>query len=271
MSAFLEKNSLLVSRKDFVRTYNPRSHTDPVDLIEEYFEVIDYATRHPDKSSGTIATALDLPHRRVQSWIRFDDPVIPRCVRGLETAERNGWIAITTDSKTFQGMNILVASAFADHPKTDPSWEPTFSVQNSSSLQRLITAMQWIGAEFAFDRDNPRSRVSALSVTTAPAVLGRVLHVLGAPRSGVRDEALHLPAYLQSVDREHREAFVKTYLKHRTVASGDTDTLEIEATANGPYLAELVHLIEAVTGESMTHEGRRLEFSKQTAETLGLG
>lgn len=271
MTAFLEENSRLVSRKAFVRTYNPRSHTDPVELLDEYFHVIDYATRHPEQPSETIATNLDLPERRVERWIRFDGPVIPSCVRGLETAERNGWIAIDLDSEMFQGMNILVAACFASGTITPRSWIPTFSIPNSSSLQRIITAMKWIDAGYELKRESRQSPVSKLAVKTAPAVLGRVLYVLGAPLDNTTGQSIHLPEYIEEVGQKHREAFVKTYLKNQGIEPTENETLALEADVNGHYLDQLRELVEDVAGEPIDCDGTRLLIPEQSARTLGIG
>ena len=271
MSTFLEKNARLVSREDFVRTYNPRSHTDPVDLLEEYSHVIEYALTHPGQSSQTIATNLDLPQHRVKRWINHEDPVIPRSIRGLEAAERNGWISIDVNSETFQGLNILVAACFVTGNITPRSWDPTFSIPNTTSLQRMIMAMKWIGAEYELKRESNRSPISEITVSTSPSVLGRVLYVLGAPLENTPGEAIHLPTYIDRIGHEHREAFVKTYLKSQDIDPGNSETLELDASMNDYFLDQLRDLVEDVSGTEIDCDGNCLLIPEHSAKSLGLG
>lgn len=261
----------IVSREAFVRTYNPRAYADPVALVDDYFRVIDHATRHPEKGSHAIAIELDLPQSQVRGWIRADDPVIPHCVRGLEQAEINGWIAIDVNSETFQGMNILVASCFSGGVIDNRSWAPRFSIENSSALQRIIMSMKWIDAEYELARENSQSSVSEMRVTSSPSILGRVLYVLGAPLGGPSTQSLKLPEYLHSVDYEHKEAFVKTYLKNQGIEFGQNETIELTDQVNGEYLDQLAALVEDVGGEPVMRNGNQLVVPPDAARSLGLG
>lgn len=92
----------LITPAAFVRTYNPRTHTDANELQEEYHQVLAYHARHPSLGSAAIANRLDLPRGRIRGWVRDQDPARPDCIRGLQIAETKEWIAIAPDDPTFQ-------------------------------------------------------------------------------------------------------------------------------------------------------------------------
>ncbi|MFC6766848.1 hypothetical protein [Natrinema soli] len=51
----------MIAERDLARTYNGAAYEDPWTAVLDYQTVMRYANEHPNKGSGVIATALEIP------------------------------------------------------------------------------------------------------------------------------------------------------------------------------------------------------------------
>jgi len=253
----------------FARTYSHDS--DPAAMVDLYQDFQEYTATHPNAGSQRIASALGVKRSHIRRWT--DDGAAPYAVRGLQTAETNGWIPMEFEGRMFAAMNKLVAWIFSSGTIHGERWTPQFVVDDEQQRTRLVQLLDTVGCGVT-EPDNPGTEMQGtlLSPTPDGAVLGRVLHALGAPRGGdKRGPGLTLPAYLQPAPPFIRREFLKTYLRNRQ-RDRDRDAPYLSFGEDRPdqYQRELVALVEEVTGESASASGMDIHVSADAVRALGL-
>lgn len=260
----------LASSQAFVRTYNPRSHDDPWDLVEEYRRVVRYAAEHPSLSGGALSRRLNVPRSRIRGWILDDDPSRPDCVRGLHVAQRMRWVDVSSETDTFRGLNVLVASIFSGGSIDTHAFKPTFTVGKCQDLDRIAWALEWVGVDYELVRESESNRATEVLPAEHRGILGRVLVVLGAPQGKKVDQRLRLPDYLSMVGNNHRRAFAVTYLENRGQTYAGKETVTFREVRDERYLDELAGFLSDVAGEPVRRNGRNIVVSAPAARALGV-
>lgn len=176
-----EETLRYVTSEELVRTYSPASGIDPWELVQQYHRVLDYKAGHPQLGSSAISSRLDLPRGRVRSRIEGDSPSVPDCLRGLQTAEKKGWINMNPETDTFRGFNILMASVFSGGTISNDLWEPRFAVDDAEAVDRVATALRWVDVEYEVIRSTEQSRATEIRPKSRATLVGRILYCLGAP------------------------------------------------------------------------------------------
>src|SRR6056297_3364273 len=92
----------------FANTYSPSGDVGGWERAMQYREAMDVAAEHPQLGSSAIASRVDQPRGRVRPWVRDDDPAIPDVERGLQTAERRGWVRVPAASPEGHAFLSLV-------------------------------------------------------------------------------------------------------------------------------------------------------------------
>ncbi|WP_440767496.1 hypothetical protein [Natronorubrum sp. DTA7] len=256
----------LVSERALARTYNTPAYADPFDAVEDYRRVAKYASKHPNKGSSAVASALELPRSRIRLWVDGDGR--PDAVRAIDAAREYGWLECTYGSPEFTALNTLVSNVFSGGSIAERDYRPSFALNHRGEDSHVIDALELAGVDYQVvgDRDG---RADEARPTEHGTVLGRVLSVLGAPVGPKADQHLTLPPYLDDAPTDVREQFVYSYLENRTIEHEGKDTLHIQEVRNRSYLEELSRLIESVAGGGVTLGERHIVISADAARALG--
>jgi len=253
----------------FARTY--KHDGDPAALVDLYQDFQEYTATHPNAGSLRIANALGVKRSHIRKWT--DDGAVPYVVQGLQAAETNGWIPMEFESQTFAAMNKLVTWVFSSGAINGEKWSVQFVVDDDQQRQRLTQLLQTVGCGGTEpDSVGTGVRGTQIVVTGDGAILGRVLHTIGAPRGGEKhDGEISLPPYLDEAPSFIRRGFLKTYLRNRQ-RERDRDAPWLSFGEKRPpnYQRELIALIEDVTGESASISGTDIHVSADAVRALGL-
>jgi len=254
----------ILDEKALARTYDGGAYADPWETVEEYHDVMRYASKHPNKGSQAVSTATETPRSRIRTWI--DDGGAPDVVRGLETARDYGWLEATYGDAEFQGLNRLVANVFSGGSIAEQYYQPSFALADGDDDPAVFDALELAGVVYTVvgDRDG---RADEARPTEDGSVLGRVLSALGAPVGPKAEQRLSLPDYLADAPDEIREQFVRAYLANR--AQPNNNILQLREQRNRDYLESLARLMEDVAGGPVTISEKNVILSKAATETLG--
>jgi len=254
----------------FARTYQVDG--DAAALVDLFQDFQEYTSTHPNAGSQRIASALGVKRSRIRRW--NDNGAVPYVVQGLQTAETEGWIPMEFESQMFGAMNKIVAWVFSSGSINGQRWNTKFVVDDDHQRDRLSQLVQSVGCELREPESATETvRGTELAVAEDGAVLGRVLHSLGAPRgTEKREPDVSLPTYLDEAPPFIRRGFLKTYLRNRQ-RDRDQDAPWLSVGEDRPeqYQRQLVQLIEDVTGESASASGMDIHVSADAVRALGLG
>lgn len=260
--------SVLVDARELARTYDGGYYDDAWRAVRQYRHATSFSTDHPDHGYVSIATKLGLPDTRVRSWV--DGNKIPSVVAGLYTARDRGWIDLTYDEQQFMPLNILVACVYSGGMVASDHWQPVFTLNESGFESKCIEALELAGVGHTVRKEQTANRGPSVRPGADGAVLGRLLHVLGAPvGEKSHQEALSLPWYLEEAPFEARTRFVKSYIQNRA-APNPGGSVQIIETRPRSYREELADLIESVTEERATAGDRSVTVSGDAVQSLGL-
>ncbi|MFB1063706.1 hypothetical protein [Natrinema sp. H-ect4] len=256
----------IIDEKQLARTYDGGAYADPWETVEEYRDVMRYASKHPNKGSQAVSTATETPRSRIRTWI--DDGGAPDVVRGLETARDYGWLAADYGDPEFTALNMLVANVFSGGSIEQRHYQPSFAINHRGEDSHVFDALELAGVAYTVvgDRDG---RGDEARPSEDASVLGRVLSVLGAPVGPKADQELTLPAYLSEAPASVREQFVFAYLENRATEHAGKATLTLREDRNREYLESLANLIDDVAGGGVRFSERDIVVSADAARTLG--
>jgi len=262
-------SSVLVTARDFARTYDGGTYDDAWRAVQQYRHTVSFSTDHPDHGYTSIATKIGLPQSRVRSWVAAGHT--PSVVAGLYTARKHGWIDLTFTDNEFMRLNILVASIYSGGTIASDHWQPVFTLTESEFDSKCVTALELSGVGYTVRKERNSNRGKSVRPGEDGAVLGRVLHVLGAPVGNkAHSESLSLPWYLEEAPLEVRKQFVQAYLSNRSTTSSNSPSVQIIEERADTYREELAELIESVAGEPVTAGTRSVTISAAAAEALDL-
>lgn len=254
---------VLVTADALARTYDTPSYSDPIDAVEDYRRVMRYKSKHPNKGSQAIATALELPRGRIRPWL---DGAKPDAVRAIDTARDYGWLECAYDDPEFAALNRLVANIFSGGSIAAATYKPGFALADGADSP-AVDALEAAGVDYQLvtDRDG---RADEARPTDDGSVLGRVIAVLDAPVGPKADQRLSLPAYLSGAPDDVREQFARTYLLNR--GQRHNGILKFREERNPSYLEALRNLLAEVTNADVTISEQNVMLSKEATEALGL-
>ncbi len=259
----------LVSPGDLARTYRSRAYTDPWELVEDYWRVMDYSARRPDLGSQALASRLDLPRSRIRPWVRKPDadrkPSRPDPVRAIQVAEGHDWIPAHYDGETFPALSRAVAWIFSGG-SIDTEWNvPLFTVGGESELADLEALLTELGVGCAISRETEAGRAAEYRPVRDASVLGRVLSLLGAPVGTKNmDAPITLPDYLDDAPDSIRREFVAVYLRNRGQRYEEKATVHFREDRSMDDLTDLAAFMADVSGERVHRLGRETSSSLRT-------
>lgn len=256
----------LVTGQALARTYSHPSYADPWECVEDYFDVIEYASRNPDAGRQVIGSVLSLPPSRCRSWL---DGAVPDPVRALDVASEQGWLDLGFEDRVFRGLNVLTAWIFSGG-SINRHYAPYFAVDTAGNRDMLDRAAATVGVDLDFTRSpNEAGRAVELRPVRSASVLGRVLHILGAP-VGPKNEAtaLVLPDYLFRAPTTIRREFAQVYVENRAADRPRKATRSLREERSTRYLRSLAQLLRGLTGESVTVSGKNVIISAAAARRI---
>ncbi|WP_435359520.1 hypothetical protein [Haloarchaeobius sp. DFWS5] len=243
----------LVTERDLADTFPLRNGFTPWERVVEYREVQSYASRHPNKGSGAVSTALELPRGRIRSWV--DGNGMPDPVRAIERARELGWLDIAAGTDKASGLVKLVAWIYSGGSIAREHFVPTFAIRDfggpdTVDLSMLETAFDELGAEpEVVQRDE--GRATEVRPAEDATLLGRLLAAAGAPVGEKNDTAdITLPSWLPGVFKFHQREFCRIYLYNRAVEreKGPSHRYSIREERTDAYHQELAAFFESVAG-----------------------
>lgn len=260
----------VVSEKELANTYGSEGGWP---TVKQYREATDLREKNPEMSRAEISRRVKRPQSAVRGWLAEDKT--PRVIKGLTYAHEHGWIDIDPDSEQFRAINQLVAWIFSGGGLTQETFVPTFSVDDHLTLATLDILLRWINVEYRL-RD-PETSYSSYEVipSEGASVLGRVLHVLDAPR-GVKAEQrdLTLPSYLKEAGDAHKRDFARIYLLNRgsDLATSGTAGSNVYAMSSPEFARELQRFFTSISAGSVTlGKHNQLWISAESIQDLAGG
>ncbi|MDS0475278.1 hypothetical protein [Natrinema sp. 1APR25-10V2] len=263
----MERDEPIIDEHDFARTYDGGAYADPWDTVEEYQDVMRYASKHPQKGSQAVATATDTPRSRIRTWI--DDGGAPDVVRGLEAAREYGWLEAGYCDPEFTGLNALVANVFSGGSISQRDYRPSFALNHRGEDSNVIDALELTGIDYRFVHTDDSDRADEVRPTENSTVLGRILVTLGAPVGPKAQQDLSLPTYLDDAPEDVRETFVYCYLENRASKRDGRNTIGFREQRSDSYLRSLAELIESVADGPVTISEKNIHISLEATENLG--
>ena len=249
-------------------TYKGGRQVKPWDRVEDYRRYLDYTADYPNKGSGAVASALELPRGRVRAWMNGSKP---DPVRAIEIAEENDWFDLTWDSEVFAGLNILIAWVFSGGSITTENYVPQVAVTNKTR-GCAEQALRTIGVEdIIVNREDNANRATEIKPKRHAAVLGRYLTVLGAP-VGEKNQtrSLSLPPYLEEAPWDVRRDFMCAYVWNRGTIRRDLDEspVQIREERSSDYRAAIFELLNSLVPDAVQSRSSTFRLSKPATELL---
>lgn len=205
-------------KTNFVNTYNPPAYDNPLDLIQDFERVQDYAAQHSQQGSQAISTALNFPRERIRSWV--DGEGMPDSYRGLQTALSNGWIIDNWDDETAQALNCLAAWVLSSGGINE-RFVPTFVTGPDKEYEALNGYASLAGIRLDRTRNSDGERPPEWRPSTDASVLGRVLYTWTGIKGDKSCEVTKFPEYLNRAPDHIVRSFVQVYVQQRGVYRDD--------------------------------------------------
>lgn len=234
-------------------TYDVRSDATAWEVVEQYRAVSEYTNGHPDAGPGSVASALELPRSRIRNWITGD--ARPHPVRGIETAERYGWLDLEWAARPLGDLAVAVAWIFAAG-SINRQWVPQFTVSpDSEAIVQTLLDRLGPGATTHHDQDD--SRTTELRPAADATVLGRLLHALGAPQGAKHaDRDLSLPPWLGDAPPVIRVAIARAFIANRgTVRDDSSYALHLKSERKPAFYDALETFLWDVAGGGVVRGG----------------
>ncbi|MCU4972922.1 hypothetical protein OB955_09220 [Halobacteria archaeon AArc-m2/3/4] len=265
----MPENVAVLDERDLARTYNTPAYDDPYAAVMDYQAVMRYASEHPNKGSGAISSALEIPRGRIRPWLESGSKPDP--ARAIDVARELGWLDARYLDREFVGLNTLVANVFSGGSISTGRFEPSFALNYREHRSHVIDALEMVGLEYGFHNEESDDHATEVRPTEHSSVLGRTLAVLGAPVGPKADlEDLTLPWYLENAPYETREMFVLAYLANRGTHHRTKDTITVQEDRPESYRRELAALVEDVAKEPVTVGEQNVTVSAAAARSLGI-
>lgn len=241
--------SRFVSPEALASTYD---HKKGWETVQQYREATRLRNDHPDMARAEIARRVERSPSTVRGWVA--EGKTPPPVQAVETAQDRGWIDIESTSETFRVLNQLVAWVFSGGGLRQDRFVPSFSVDDQLALAALHRLLTWVDVSYRVRDYDDTDRALEVIPDDAASLLGRVLHVLGAP-VGVKatHDDLSFPTYLDTVEESHRRGFARVYVLNRGNINADGRAgTHIQGPQSTAFCQALRDLFATVTDGSAT-------------------
>lgn len=252
----------IATAEAFARTYAPPNYADPYEAVKEYERVMKVASKYPSKGSAALATTVGLPRGRIRGWVEGSKP---DCVRGLDVAREHGWLPLVRDDD-LRPWATLVAWVFSGG-SIGAQWRPSFVANRDQSQAMVEQALGDIGlASTLVERES--GRATEVQPATDASVLGRVLHILGAPAGPKTEVDVEFPQWVRDAPAVTQIRFAETYLHNRAHVR-DNGIVSLREERPDQYLDDLAAFFSALAGAPVRANGKNVVFSLEAADALG--
>lgn len=244
------------------RTY--QGNRDGWERVLEYERVAEYASHHPDKGSGAVASALDLPRSRIRTWV--DSGGAPDPVHGLRTALDRRWLVPESDRKRRRALAVCVAWISAGGSIAGGTFAPRFSAQTDAERERIRKAAVDLGITLDWvDRDAEGQGIEGVPSSDA-SVFGRVLAAAGAPIA----PSDTLPEWILDGPEDVRRAVAAAYVECRGQRAGHGELLQVrEEAKTEERLKAIGELLSDVAGRgTWTLSGEQIRLDREGTDAL---
>lgn len=254
----------MLSAADLARTYDTPGYADPAEVLDDYQRVLEYTAEHPAHGRVRVGNALDLPPGRVRGWM---NDRIPDAVRGVQFAEKRGWIDTQPDEEIGQALCILLMGIFACGSITD-HYEPLWAVSKPESDSLLWQSLRRLGLETRRNHVEDE-RPTELVPSEGATILGRALLALGAPMGDKTAESVPpLPDFILEAGEKTRRQCAEVLLHERGTAFEDKDTLQIQSrNRSREYKDSIAKLFRSLTDANIS-VGTNVVVSAEAARDL---
>lgn len=245
----IPSSTCLLCEEDLLRTY-PDSQ-DPVKTAEQYRRAHNLRRNDSSRTRASIARDVGRKPSVLRGWLVEGSK--PRVIQALETADELGLVPLRADDRVFDSLNTLLAWVYAGGSINPDTFQPSLTINHR--LHRAVAGplLNPIGVGWRSIRASDTKQTHELRPRDGGAVLGRLLHALGAPKGGKSEQSVTLPSYLADVSDYHRRAFARMYLLHRGGhANADGQSLTIQESRDLDYFRSLQALFKSVTGVEVT-------------------
>lgn len=264
----------LLSAEDLARTYNPPADRDGWEQVQLYRQTQRYSD---DWGAARVASAINsdedqpfegLSRSNIRAWV--DDDGMPDAARAIKVARDNGWLADEW-TPTVRALSDLVAGVLACGRIDKTGWQAGWSPDTSVGRSTLEDALQRVGVGSRFVARDDESRGDELLPRRHRSILGRALHVAGAPVGDKNAESVAgLPDWLSTAPPAVRATFSELLVRERGSERFQKATRQIQADRPRQYFEGVRELIEDVTGESVTASDAGVTISADAVRALGL-
>lgn len=241
-------STVLLSEDGLLDTYD--EERTPHQTVEQYRRANELRKGDPERSRASIAREVGRPPSTLRRWLV--DGAKPSEIKAIETAEQYNWLPLHSDDRIFDAINQLTAWVYGGGWINPDTFQPSITVNHRLHFAIARHVIDPLGNDWRSIRDDT-TKTQELRPRDGGAVLGRLLHAIGAPIGRKSDQTLTLPSYLNRVDAYHRQQFARMYLVHRGApANTEGVGLTIQETRSKEYFYTLQALFEDVTEEPIT-------------------
>ncbi|MDL0125265.1 hypothetical protein PNQ92_07545 [Halobacterium salinarum] len=196
----------------------------------------------------------------------------PDVVRGIQTAESNGWLSNTDPAPERERALVELAAWVLSGGSLSLLRDQgaRISVVLDAGREDAFAAIAaTAGLDYQLVHDDDSNRATEARPTEGGSVLARILHAMGVPAGEKSmDEPTALPSFVHNLDADDRGAFAHVYVKNRATTYENKDTLTLQEKRPTSYLEDLTVLLRTVTGESVTRNENRITVSAAAAREL---
>jgi hypothetical protein len=249
------------------RTYSTPSYDDPYNAVKDYRRVQRAAANHPNKGSSALSNIVELPRGRIRGWIDDDADSMPDAVRAISVAQNKGWLDPT--GNTAVALAAIVGHLFGGGSIAKENYVPSVCEGRRVSTSEIKHAFYQVGIQADTRHEESENRATEVVPAEYRSIFGRTLTAWGCPVGG-RSEIESLPRLLDRADSEGLEAFLKSYILHRSVNYTKKATSRLQGDQPEKFHKAIAELIENVTGETASYGVRGVTVSAAAMRTLEL-
>lgn len=270
----------LATAHQLANTYSTVNEIAPWSRVQEYRRVTDYTAHHPNQGSSAVASALNLPRSRIRAWVDDDDGM-PDPARGIDTARKQGWLDINSDSTDGRPWVQLVAWVFSGGSISRNTHQPLFFVREDTQrrlsrneLDVLRTALEEIGVGHQFvDRDDTGRTDQATHIHPAEhgVLVGRLLAAMGAPVGEKNTETpIHLPDWLWQSTQKTQRTFCRIYLLNRASVRNREPRFVFREQRPDSYHDDVAKLFRIASGhdDGVSWSGHNTRLRSEVVDAL---
>jgi len=245
----------------------------------EHVQLFRQSQRYPDDwGAARVASAINndddqpfegLSRSNIRAWVEDDGK--PDAARAVDVAEQLGWFA-TEWTPVTRALADLVAGIYACGSIDRRGWRPGWAADSAVGRSTIESALDTVGVGSRYVAREDDSQGNEIRPREYPSILGRSLHVSGAPVGDKNaDSVVGLPRWLDTAPPSVRASFAELLVRERAIAYPHKATRRLQGARAPQYFKDIRELLEDVTGETVTASETGVTISADAVRALGLG